>query len=200
MSIIVNGTRAKNIVFNGKNVLYVKNKTSTNIYKRPGIEWTYIHSGMFRFAGGARYANGLWVACESNNSGLYWSEDGKTFKKSNITSGYFAGGARYANGLWVACGSVYSNNNSNGLYWSEDGKTWTQSNITSGGFAGGARYANGLWVACGYGSGLYWSENGKTWTQSNITSGYFNGGARYANGLWVACGDSGTDTFCSEEI
>ena len=155
MSIIVNGTRAKNIVFNGKNVLYVKNKTSTNIYKRPGIEWTYIHSGIFRFAGGARYANGLWVACESNNSGLYWSEDGKTFKKSNITSG---------------------------------------------GFVGGARYANGLWVACGYGSGLYWSENGKTWNRSNITSGHFNGGARYANGLWVACGDSGTNTFCSEEI
>ena len=40
MSIIVNGTRVKNVVFNGKSVLYVKNKTLTNIYKGPGFELT----------------------------------------------------------------------------------------------------------------------------------------------------------------
>ena len=117
MSIIVNGTRAKNIVFNGKNVLYVKNKTSTNIYKRPGIEWTKSNVTSGDFDGGARYGNGLWVACNSSDKGLYWSEDGKTWTQSNITSGDFECGARYANGLWVAC-----NSSDKGLYWSEIGR------------------------------------------------------------------------------
>ena len=113
MSIIVNGTRAKNVVFNGKNVLFVKNKTLTNIFAKAGTVWTQSNITSGYFAGGARYANGLWVAC-NDNKGLYYSEDGKTWTQSNITSGSFAGGARFANGLWVAC-----NNNDEGLYYSE---------------------------------------------------------------------------------
>ena len=112
MSIIVNGTRAKNVVFNGKNVLLVKNKILIEIFKKAGIMWTQSNITSGSFSGGARYANGLWVAC-GNNTGLYWSEDGKTWTQSNITSGSFEGGARYANGLWVACA------NNIGLYWSE---------------------------------------------------------------------------------
>ena len=114
MSIIVNGTRANNVVFNGKNVLLVKNKTLTEIFKKAGITWTQSNITTGNFRGGARYANGLWVACGSNNNGIYWSEDGKTWTQSNITTGSFGGGARYGNGLWVACG--YDNN---GIYWSE---------------------------------------------------------------------------------
>ena len=106
MSIIVNGTRVKNVVFNGKNVLLVKNKTPINIFGKTGITWTKSNITSGYFYGGARYANGLWVVCDSNNKGLYWSEDGKTWTQSNITSGSFSGGARYANGLWVACGDI----------------------------------------------------------------------------------------------
>ena len=114
MSIIVNGTIAKNVVFNGKNVLLVKNKKLTEIFKKARIMWTQsnITSGDFR--GGARYGNGLWVACGSSDNGLWWSEYGKRWKLSNITSGSFRGGARYGNGLWVACGDI-----DNGLYYSE---------------------------------------------------------------------------------
>ena len=148
MSIIVNGTRVKNVVFYGKNVLLVKNKTLTEIFKKAGIMWTQSNITSGNARGGARYANGLWVACGYSNNGIYWSEDGKTWTQSDITSGYFYGGARYASGLWVACGGG-SGSKTYGLYWSEDGKTWTQSNITSGSFSGGARYANRLWVACG---------------------------------------------------
>ena len=112
MSIIVNGTRVKNVVFNGKNVLLVKNKTPTEIFKKAGITWTRSNITSSYFDGGARYANGLWVACNTDGDGLYWSEDGKAWTQSNITSSSFFGGARYANGLWVASG--------NGLYWSEE--------------------------------------------------------------------------------
>ena len=113
MSIIVNGTKVKNVVFNGKNVVLLKNKTPTNIFVKAGITWTQSNITDKKFRGGARYANGLWVAC--GDKGLYWSEDGKTWTQSNITSGYFNGGARYANGLWVACDS-----SGVGLYWAEE--------------------------------------------------------------------------------
>ena len=114
MSIIVNGTRANNVVFNGKNVLLVKNKKLTEIFKKAGVMWTKsnITSGDFR--GGARYGNGLWVACGSSDNGLWWSEDGKTWTQSSKSRRYFDGGARYANGLWVACAHY-----DNGLYYSE---------------------------------------------------------------------------------
>ena len=112
MSIIVNGTRVKNVVFNGKNVLLVKNKTLTEIFKKAGIMWTQSNITSGDFYGGARYASGLWVAC--GDKGIYCSEDGKTWTQSNITSGNFDGGARYANGLWVACG-----HSDNGLIFSK---------------------------------------------------------------------------------
>ena len=115
MSILVNGTKIKSVVFNGKNVLLVKNKTPTNIFAKLGGFWTQSNITSDSFYGGASYANGLWVACSSSSNGLYYSEDGKTWTQSNITSGSFNGGASYANGLWVACSS-----SSSGLYYSEE--------------------------------------------------------------------------------
>ena len=60
------------------------------------------------------YADNLWVAASINNygSGLYYSEDGKNWEQSNITSGSF-GAVAYADNLWVA------GSNGNGLYYSE---------------------------------------------------------------------------------
>ena len=114
----------------------------------------------------------------SNNNGLYYSTDGKTWTQSNITSGRFDA-IVYANDLWVV-----GSNSGYGLYYSTDGKTWTQSNVTSGHLKN-IVYANGLWVAgCGIDKGLYYSTDGKTWTHSNITSGNFKN-IVYANGLWV---------------
>ena len=116
MSILVAGTKTKNVVFNRKNVLLVKNKTPVNIFAKPGILWTQSNIMSENFNGGARYANGLWVACGSNSNGLYYSADGKTWTQSDVTTYSFIGGARYANGLWVACSG---NNAYKGLYCSE---------------------------------------------------------------------------------
>ena len=74
MSIIVNGTRANNVVFNGKNVLLVKNKTLTEIFKKAGIMWTQSNITSGNFDGGARYANGLWVACGNSDNGFIFSK------------------------------------------------------------------------------------------------------------------------------
>ena len=120
-----------------------------------GRYWTQSNKTDGSFYGGARYANGIWVACGSDSNGLWYSTDGKNWTQSNKTDGYFHGGARYANGIWVACSS-----RSNGLWYSTDGMNWTQSNKTDGSFYGGARYANGIWVACGNNNnnGLWYSD------------------------------------------
>ena len=152
-----------------------------------GRSWTQSNKTDGDFSGGARYANGIWVACSKKDNGIWYSTDGRSWTQSNKTDGSFLGGARYANGIWVACG-----NNGTGLWYSTDGRSWTQSNKTDGSFLGGARYANGIWVACdSENAGLWYSTDGRSWTQSNKTNGSFRGGARYANGIWVACSSNG---------
>ena len=70
-----------------------------------GRYWTQSNKTDGRFSGGARYANGIWVACCGSNDyiGLWYSTDGKNWTQSNKTDGSFSGGARYANDIWVAC-------------------------------------------------------------------------------------------------
>ena len=128
-----------------------------------GRYWTQSNVSSNHFDGGARYANGIWVACGSGGTGgtggtgngLWYSTDGMNWTQSNKTDSGFSGGARYANGIWVACDS----NNNDGLWYSTDGMNWTQSNVSSNLFDGGARYANGIWVACsGNNNGLWYSD------------------------------------------
>ena len=119
-----------------------------------GRYWTWSNKTNGSFEGGARYANGIWVACSGVNNGLWYSTDGMNWTQSNKTNGSFEGGARYANGIWVACGD-----SENGLCYSTDGMNWTQSDVSSTPFYGGARYTNGIWVACGgYKNGLWYSD------------------------------------------
>ena len=160
-----------------------------------GIYWKQSNKTNDSFEGGARYANGIWVACSGSSSGLWYSTDGKNWKQSNKTNDSFVGGARYANGIWVACDT-----NNHGLWYSTNGKNWTQSNKTDGYFGGGARYAIGIWVACSSNNlGLWCSTDGMNWTQSNKTNGSFVGGARYANGIWVACSSNNLGLWYSAD-
>ena len=79
------------------------------------MNWTQSNKTDSGFSGGARYANGIWVACDSNNNdGLWYSTDGMNWTQSNVSSNLFDGGARYANGIWVACSG-----NNNGLWYSD---------------------------------------------------------------------------------
>ena len=129
-----------------------------------GRSWTQSNKTKGSFPGGARYANGIWVACGAYGDELWYSTDGRSWTQSNKTDGSFYGGARYANGIWVACGS-----NDNGIWYSTDGRSWTQSNKANGDFTGGARYANGIWVACSSNNiGLWYSD-----TQTLIDNGWF---------------------------
>ncbi|MBR5794796.1 MAG: BspA family leucine-rich repeat surface protein [Erysipelotrichaceae bacterium] len=132
------------------------------------------------------FGNGMFVAGDYyNDTGIYYSTDGKTWTQSNITDlciSYVC----YGNDVWVACDDITTE----GLYYSTDGKTWTQSNITTGTFSH-VNYANKMWVAASAeNKGIYYSTDGKTWTQSNITTGGGMSGSHYANNLWVICKNS----------
>ena len=73
----------------------------------------------------------IWVAGSDSNKGLYYSEDGKNWTQSNITTRGAFYTVYYDNGIWVASGRY---NDHNGLYYSEDGKTWTKNNMIDGDF------------------------------------------------------------------
>ena len=83
------------------------------MYSTDGKNWTQSNNTNGDFPGGARYANGIWVAC-SNRIGLLYSTDGKNWAQPNNTNGDFSGGAKYANGIWVAC-----SNSNIGLWYSD---------------------------------------------------------------------------------
>ena len=145
-----------------------------------GTEWTQSDVDPDIYVTSVANANGLWVA-GSNNSGLYYSVDGKTWTQSDTTDIDVTSVAN-ANGLWVA-------GSGSGPYYSVDGKTWTQNDSANADVFISVANANGLWVAIGIdNSGLYYSVDGKTWTQSNIIDVGFASVAN-ANGLWVAGGD-----------
>lgn len=179
-----------------------------------GTEWTQsnIISGDF---GSVYEANGLWVACSTDNHGLYYSTNGKEWNQSNITSGRFYA-VYYANSFWVATSNA-------GVYYSFNTFEWTQTDITSGNFpilcytkgyfiVGGD---NGLFISplpmaqwgkimdkpiyslchvdgtlvVASSAGLYYSTDVFTWTQSNITSSNFDS-VYNVNSVWFATGSS----------
>ena len=81
-----------------------------------GRNWIQSNKTNDYFPGGARYANGIWVACSDIiNTGLWYSTDGRNWIQSNKTDDNFRGGARYANGIWVACSDI----SNTGLWYSD---------------------------------------------------------------------------------
>lgn len=103
-------------------------------------------------------ANGLWVFGSNDDTGIYYSADGKTWVQSNITAGNIWKAA-YGNGMWICGGS------GTGIYYSADGKTWTKSSITTGN-VNSCCYYDGRFVAC-VGHYIHYSADGKTWTNTN---------------------------------
>ena len=211
--------RACNGIARGDNMWVAVADNSYPMYSTDGKTWASGTGGPYG-ASTVAYDSGLWVVTSNSSTygGIYYSEDGKNWTKSNVTGAVYGRPARY-NGVWL-CRGYYSEDgktwtqdglgltvskfvcspdlvvalcSSGGIYYSEDGKTWTQSNVKSGSAAGGA-YANGMWQA--EASGIYYSEDGKTWTQSNVKSGSFRA-FEYANGLWMA--GSTQYVYCSED-
>lgn len=122
------------------------------------------------------HAAGLWVA-STQNEGMYYSSDAKTWTHSNITD-IECWGAKYGGGIWVS----YT---ASGLYYSIDGITWTISNITA--TCNQPYYLNGMWFAGNDSDSgvIYYSTDGKVWNASDEIGGSF-GPFAYSNGIYVA--------------
>lgn len=139
---------------------------------------------------GVYWVNGLWIAAHQS-TGLYYSEDSKSWTRSNITSGAHPSGTtvHFADDIYLC-------RTSSSIYYSEDGKTWSQSNISSSAPQLEHFPHLGLWVGWSTSTGFWYSEDGKTWTQSNITT---NGGKpQQAFGVLVAGSASGGFYFSED--
>lgn len=142
------------------------------------------------------FADGLWVTGSKQN-GLWWSEDGKSWNRSdkgaNVTTYYTP---THHNDLWV-CGS------NDGMWWSENGKNWNRGDVTSFKVYTPV-FANGLWVAGTATSGnnsksFLWSEDGKHWYEgTGCSNTILKFTPVFRNGLWLA-GTAGAGMWWSED-
>lgn len=152
-------------------------------YSEDGANWVQ-GTGPKPSLNKVRYTGSVFVAGSPASIGLWYSEDGKAWANSNVTSGTISTFCM-VNGVCIAV------LNGTKVWETEDGKTWTQI-CTSSEYFSSLAYGNGVLVG-GSGStgGLWYSEDGgATWTQSNAKSGQF-ALAEFANGLFVAAGNKG---------
>lgn len=165
----------------GSGVWVAASDSSIPYYSTDGKVWTQC-TGIEGYLTKVVCSDGMWVAGSDKRIGLWYSEDGKSWAQSNITTGYQYIHAVRGNGMWVA----EMRGTSNGIFYSTDGKTWTQSDVTETVFM--LFYANGMWQADTE-RGLLYSFDGKTWSESNVEVRCEF--IHYASGIWVGCMDDG---------
>lgn len=123
------------------------------------------------------FHDGIWIYTGALG-GVYYSIDGKTWIKSNITSGLLGVVCNIGKTLILIAAN---GSTGQGFYYSNDGKTWSQSNIT----AGGSFYINPVifngTIYVDVNRQWYCSVDGKTWMASDLELA----GAQYANGIWI---------------
>ena len=152
------------------------------------------------------------IVCSSQNAGLMWSADGKTWTQcTGINASYGTGIVAspirrllaYHDGIFV-CGTYGGGNTYHGMWWSTDGKAWTQcTGIGSTAVIFSVDWYRGLWFAKEKtnSTGKYWySENGKAWTaftfQDAVTpdTSYFNAGVKEKNGVYLCATGGNSNT------
>lgn len=123
--------------------------------------------GLFVYFTGRYY-----VGYDQNNSGIWFSNDGISWSRSNQTSGRFTSPVTDGNGFCILLNAYPNTYN---LIYSEDGSTWNR--IELPGKVIGVTYENGRWFAyCfaydqgTYVSYLYVSVDGKNWVLSKSFS------------------------------
>lgn len=159
---------------NNEWILYSHDNMSGFYSSADGQTWTEhslnIGSG-FWYTREITFASNLYVVATaivsgSNDIGLLWSTDGRTFNIAQSLTpvsqqfGISFSCVHFANGLWVA-GSLTAN----GLWWSTDGRNWAQGTGGENYLFSSICYANNLWYAGTTQHGLWKSTDGINWTQ-----------------------------------
>lgn len=122
------------------------------------------------------FHNGIWMAGNSSDAGIYRSIDGKTWTPCAGTSASRISALYGANGMWVAYGDEPWYSTDNGVTWTVCiGTTYFSKSLCS---------ANGIWVGGGT-EGIVYSNDGKSWMASNVKSGIVTN-IYFANGIFIA--------------
>ena len=115
---------------------------------------------------------GLNVYIATDGSSIYYSEDGKEWKRTNLVDAMI-GSVAFGSNVFVAT-------TVSGVYYSSDGMNWTLSSITSISMNVGYNFSKFVVTT---NTGIYYSTDGISWTVSNVTSGSFNQ-LLFVNNTW----------------
>ena len=163
---------------NGLWVALGNNSSHKTFYaSEDGITWTAVYNPSYYYNSKLIYENGLWIAA-SFDGGLVYSEDGRTWTRSNVTQKVRC--VQYNGNIFVAAGSR--------VWYSADGKKWTQvSKIGSSNDVGSLVWAGTRWIITHYNTPvlLWYSDDGIEWIDisEKAESGISVDGLCYINGI-----------------
>lgn len=139
------------------------------------------------FLEGIAYANGVWLAYPVNKGVIYSTDNGKTWSKSSLTSGYCTS-ACFARNVWVISCYNPSSSSTSGLWYSlNNGKTWAR--VYVGAVIYSVRYINGIFLAPTFGAGLLRCTNiGSRWIRVTTFTDAYAYNIVYGNNRYVCTG------------
>ena len=148
------------------------------------------------------YGNGMWVALDSTNGDIAYSEDGSTWtiKTAEVRAVNWSETV-YGNNRFVSIAPVDGDNVATA--YSFDGITWYESEIEEGDFEH-ISYAQGVFLATGTGRLAAKSQDGKVWRTFDDGSSAYNltesaawGQSVYHDGEWVIVSDATWNTLAT---
>lgn len=134
----------------------------------------------------AKYGGGIFIAVSSDQNGISYSNDGKTW--SNVTNAAVSRlSITYGAGRFVCVG------NSTQASYSSNGSSWTNVTLPSSGWKN-VKYGLGKFVAIKNGANFIYSSNGITWNSTTVPSGNW-GKLQYGGGIFVAFSETQSSQF-----
>lgn len=148
------------------------------------------------FLSGVAYANGVWLAYPVNKGVIYSTDNGKTWSKSSLTSGYCTS-ACFANNVWVISCYNPSSVTTSGLWYSlNNGKKWAR--VYVGAIIYSVRHINGIFLAPTYGAGLLrCTNNGSRWIRVTTFTDAYAFFIAYGNNRYVCSGAPDINSACN---
>lgn len=160
------------------------------------------------------YGNGMFVGVDSSDSKtMYYSEDGITWSKSNLSTTYRVDIILYGNGKFI-CYEYNTGELSCDIHYSEDGITWTDGACLFNTYIASMTcgvYGNGKFILSGYKIAddkipvMIYSEDGITWSECDGLPDKTTASLGFdvlfsANGKFWAYDESGCDYYSEDGI
>lgn len=159
-----------------------------------GINWTTVASGNTQNWRIVRYANGIFCACNQNNStiGFMTSPDGLVWTTRSIPVSREVYNVAFGNGVWCAC-LIRTGSNINILRSTNNAVSWTEISTPqpTTGFVNwtGLTYGNGTWVVSSNrainNNIMTSTDDGLTWTVQTKSTADASWVVEFGNGKFI---------------